>query len=103
MATSGTHFMLAGKFYNQIDGAAMWSRMSPGLTNGELWMKVVTITWKVWSTIVSYIHELYDLSFNSESDTDNFVFLNQQHLNINFIDEKQTYNQLSFFLFTYCL
>ena len=32
-ATSGTHFMFEGKFYDQIDGVAMGSRLGPVLAN----------------------------------------------------------------------
>ena len=81
-ATSGTHFTFEGKFYDQIDDAAMGSPLRPVLANlfmgyhEQKWLqsfeKCVLVLYR------RYVDDIICL-FNSESDADNFyVFLNQR-------------------------
>ena len=99
-ATSGTHFMFEGKFYDHIDSVAMGSALGPVLANlfmgyhEQKWLQsfekceLILYRWYVDDTTCL---------FNSESDADKFfVFLNQRHPKIKFTIEKYTENQLSF-------
>ena len=99
-ATSGTHFMFEGKFYDQIDGVTMRSPLGPALANlfrryhEKKWLQ----SFEECESILycKYVDDIICL-FNSESGTDKcFVFLNQQLPKIKFTIVKQTENQLSF-------
>ena len=92
--------MFEGKFYDQLDGVAMGSPLSPVLANlfmgyhEQKWLE----SFEECELILyrKYVDDIICL-FNSESDADKFfVFLNQWHPKIKFTIEKQTENQLSF-------
>ena len=91
-ATSGTHFLFDGSFYDQIDGVAMGSPLGPVLAN--LFMGYHEANWlQVFKDceIILYRRYVDDIIclFNSESDADKFYeFLNKQHPNIKFTFEK---------------
>ena len=99
-ATSGTHFLFDGSFYDQIDGVAMGSPLGPVLAN--LFMGYHEANWlQIFKDceIILYRRYVDDIIclFNSESDADKFYkFLNKQHPNIKFTFEKQQNNQISF-------
>ena len=89
-ATSGTHFMFEGKFYDQIDGVAMGSPLGPVLAN--LFMGYHEQKW-----LESFEECELILYHRYVDDADKFfVFLNQRHPKIKFTIEKQTKNKLSF-------
>ena len=98
-ATSGTHFMFEGKFYDQIDGVAMGSPLGPVLVN--LFMGYHEQKWLQSfeeCELILYRRCVNDITcfFNSESYADKcFTFLNQRHTKIKLTIEKQTENQLS--------
>ena len=99
-ATSSTHFLFDGIFYDQIDGVAMGSPLDPVLAN--LFMGYPEANWlQVFKgcEIILYCRYVDDIIclFNSESDCDKFYeFLNKQQPNITCIFEKQQNNQISF-------
>ena len=98
-ATSGTHLLFDGSFYDQIDGVAMGSPLGPVLAN--LFMGYHEANWlQIFKDceIILYRRYVDDIIclFNSESDADKFYeFLKKQHPNIKFTFEKQQSNQIS--------
>ena len=102
-ATSGTHFLFDGNFYDQIHSVAMGSPLGPVLAN--LFMGYHEANWlqvfKDCEIILyrRYVDDIICLS-DSESDADKFYeFLNKKHPNIKFIFEKK--NKIIKFLFRY--
>ena len=99
-ATSSSHFLFDGIFYDQIDGVAMGSPLDPVLAN--LFMGYHEANWlQVFKgcEIILYCRYVDDIIclFNSESDCDKFYeFLSKQHPNITCTFEKQQNNQISF-------
>ena len=99
-ATSGTHLMFEGNFYDQMDGVATGSPLS--CVPANLFMAYHEQKWlqsfRECELILyhKYVEDIICL-YNSESDTDKFfVFLNQRHPKIKLTIEKQTENQFSF-------
>ena len=99
-ATSGTHFLFDGIFYDQIDGVAMESPLGPVLANVFMgYQEANSLQVFKDCEIILYRRYVDDIIclFNSESDADKFYeFLNKQHPNITFTFEKQQNNQISF-------
>ena len=95
-ATSGTHFLFDGSFYDQIDGVTMGSPLGPNLFMGyheANWLRVFKDC-----EIILYLRYVDDIIclFNSQSDADEFYeFLNKQHPNIEITLEKQQNDQIS--------
>ena len=94
-ASSDTHFVFEGRFYDQIDGVAMGSPLGPVFANlfmgcyKQKWLHSFEKCEVIYCKHVDGINFL----FNSESDANKFfVFLNQQHSSIKFTTEKQTHN-----------
>ena len=92
-ATSGTHFLVNGNYYDQIDGVAMGSPLGPVLINlfmgyhEKIWLEefktceVVLYRW--------YVDDIICL-FACEKDADEFfTFLNSCHPNIKFTFENE--------------
>ena len=99
-ATSGTHFLFDGSYYDQIDGVAMGSPLGPVLAN--LFMGYYESKWlsefKEAKVILyrGYVDDIFCL-FYSEADADSFFeFLNKQHKNIKFTFEKENKSKLAF-------
>ena len=89
-ATSDTHFLVDGSFYDQIDAV---TNFFMGFHEAN-WLQVFKDCEKILYR--RYVDDIINL-FNSESDADKFYeFLNKQHPNIKFIFEKQQNNQISF-------
>ena len=99
-ATSETHFLFKGEYYDQIDGVAMGSPLAPVLAN--LFMSFHENDWfknykgnspKFYKRYVDDIFAIFEI----EKDSDNFLqYLNTRHTNIKFTTEKQNNNRLSF-------
>ena len=85
-ATSGTHFLFDGSYYDQIDGVVMGSPLGPVLAN--LFMGFHEKRWLDQFQFCDvllyhrYVDNIISL-FNSEQDADEFLkFFNAQHPNI---------------------
>ena len=100
VATSQTHFMFDGEYYDQIDGVSMGSPLGPVLAN--LFMGYHESKWLSdykTSEIVMYKRYVDDIFciFNNENDAKNFFeYLNEQHINIKFTMEKEENSSLAF-------
>ena len=99
-ATSGTHFMFSGSFYDKIDGISMGSPLGPVLANllmgyhEKKWLqefdKGKILMYK------RYVDDIFCM-FENEKDAENFFeFLNCQHKSIKFTLEKESNKFLSF-------
>ena len=99
-ATSQTHFLFKGKFYNQIDGVAMGSPLAPVLAN--LFMGTKEDEWiDNYNNIKPIFYRRYvdDILavFNNEEEAKKFFnYLNQQHENIKFTMEINSDNKIAF-------
>ena len=99
-ATSGTHLLFDGSFYDQIDGDAMGSPLGPVLA--DLFMCFYEKRWLdqfQFCDVLFYRRYVDDIicTFNSEQDADEFFkFLNTQHPNIKFTFEKEKDGKLAF-------
>ena len=99
-ATSETHFLFNGSYFDQIDGVAMESSLGPVLAN--LFMSHHERNWLSDykdSTVLFYRRYVDDIfcMFHNEPDALLFLnYLNQQHPNIRFTFEKESNNQISF-------
>ena len=99
-ATSGTHFLFDGSYYDQIDGVAMGSPLGPVLAN--LFMGFHEKRWLdqfQFCDVLLYRRYVDDIicSFNPEEDADEFLkFINTQHPNIKFTFQKQKDGKLAF-------
>ena len=99
-ATSGTHILFDGNYYDQIDGVAMGSPLGPVLANlfmgfyEKQWLKEFNFC-KVW-LYRRYVDDIICL-FNCEVDAMKFFdYLNSRHPNIEFTFEKQNGGKLAF-------
>ena len=99
-ATSGTHFIFNGSFYDQVDGVSMGSPLGPVLANlfmgyhEKKWLqefnKGKVLMYK------RYVDDIFCM-FGNEKDAENFFeFLNCRHKNIKFTIEKESNKFLSF-------
>ena len=99
-ATSETHFLFNGSYFDQIDGVSMGSPLAPVLAN--LFMSHHERTWLSNfkdSTVLFYRRYVDDIfcMFHNEPDALSFFnYLNLQHPNIKFTFEKEYNNQISF-------
>ena len=99
-ATSGTHFIFNGSFYDQIDGVSMGSPLGPVLAN--LFMGYHEKKWLQEldkGKILMYKRYVDDIfrMFGNEKDAEHFFeFLNCQHKIIKFTLEKESNKFLSF-------
>ena len=99
-ATSGTHFLFDGSYYDQIDGVAMGSPL--GLVLANLFMGFHEKRWLdqfQFCDVLLYRRYVDDIIclFNSEQDADEFFkFLNVHHPNIKFTFEKEKDGKLAF-------
>ena len=106
-ATSQTHFLFNGAFYDQIDGVAMGSPLAPTLAN--LFLGHHENNWLSdyqGSSPLFYKRYVDDIiaMFDNESDSLQFLnYLNTKHLNIKFTIEKECDKHLSFFLMFYLI
>ena len=99
-ATSGTHFIFNGSFYDKVDGISMGSPLGPVLANlfmgyhEKKWLhefdKGKVLMYK------RYVDDIFCM-FGNEKDAENFFeFLNCRHKNIKFTIEKENNKFLSF-------
>ena len=99
-ATSGTHILFDGNFFDQIDGVAMGSLLGPVLAN--LFMGFHEKQWLsdfTYSMVLLYRRYVDDIIclFYCENDAIKFFdFLNTCHPNIKFTFEKQVDGKLAF-------
>ena len=98
--TSGTHFILNGSFYDQVDGISMESLLGPVLAN--LFMsfhkKKSLQEFDKGNVLMHkrYVDDIFCM-FGNEIDEENvFEFLNCRHKNIKFTIEKGSNKFLSF-------
>ena len=98
--TSGTHFILNGSFYDQVDGISMESPLGPVLAN--LFMsfhkKKSLQEFDKGNVLMHkrYVDDIFCM-FGNEIDEENvFEFLNCRHKNIKFTIEKGSNKFLSF-------
>ena len=99
-ATSQTHFIFNGKFYNQIDGVAMASPLASVLPNifmGFYESKLLNeYNLNNPKFDVRYVDDIL-AAFDKEQDSLNYLnFLNQKHPNITFTTEKQINHSIAF-------
>ena len=99
-ATSKTHFIFNSKFYNQIDGVAMGSPLTPVLAN--IFMGFLESKWLNEYNLnkpkfyLRYVDDILAV-FENEQDSLSFLnFLNIRHPNIKFIIEKQNNHSIAF-------
>ena len=99
-ATSQSHFLFDGNFYDQIDGVAMGSSLGPVLAN--LFMSVNEKEWigdYVTSPILfykRYVDDIFCLVQN-ELEAENVLgYLNIKHPNIKFTMETEVNNKIPF-------
>ena len=98
--TSQTHFIFNSKFYNQIDGVAMDSPLSPVLAN--IFMGFRESKWLNEYSIDKpkfYLRYVDDIlaAFDNEQDSLNFLdFLSNRYPNIKFSIEKQINHSIAF-------
>ena len=99
-ATSQTHFIFNGKFYNQIDGVAIGSPSAPVLANifmgfyQSKWLNEYNL-----NKLKFYLRYADDIvaAFDKEQDLLNFLnFLNKRQPNIKFTIEKQINHSIAF-------
>ncbi|XP_068735304.1 uncharacterized protein [Montipora capricornis] len=98
-ATAQTHFSFLGNFYDQIDGVAMGSPLSPVLANlfmghhEKRWLENYNSGIKFYRR---YVDDTFAL-FNTEQDALSFFsYINSQHPNIKFTMEKEENHKLPF-------
>ena len=99
-ATSQTHLIFNGKFYNQIDGVAMGSPLAPVLANiftgfyESKWLNEYNLNKPKF--YLKYVDDIL-AAFSKEQDSLNFLnFLNKRHPNIKFTIEKQINHSIAF-------
>ena len=89
-ATSKTHFLLNGKFHNQIDGVAMGSPLAPILAN-------IFIIFSESKWLNEYNLNKPKAAFEKEQNSLKFLnVLNNKHPNIKFMIEKQVNHPIGF-------
>ena len=98
-ATSRTHFLFNGNYYDQIDDVAMGSPLGPVLAN--LFMEYHEKTWleefKTCEVVLyrRYVDDIICL-FTCKKDAEFFIFLNSRHPNIKSTFEKKKDNKIAF-------
>ena len=99
-ATSGTHILFDGNYYDQIDGVAIGSDLGPVLANilmifyEKQWLKKFN-----FCKVLLYRRYIDDIIclFNCEVDAMKiFDYLNSKHPNIKFTFEKQSSGKFTF-------
>ena len=99
-ATSETHFLFNGSYFDQIDGVSMGSPLAPVLAN--LFLSHHERTWlsnfKDSSVLFyrRYVDDIFCMFHNEPDALLFFNYLNLQHPNIKFTFEKEDNNQISF-------
>ena len=99
-ATSHTHFLFNGCFYDQIDGMAMGSPLAPVLANffmghyERLWLEKYTGTQVLYYR--RYVDDIICCFQNSHDAEMFFQYLNKCHPNIKFTMETETDGKLPF-------
>ena len=99
-ATSQTHFVFNGKFYNKIDGVAMGLPLAPVLAS--IFMGFYESKWLNEYNLNKpkfYLRYIDDIlaAFDKEQDSSIFLnFLNKRHPNIKFTMEKQINHSIAF-------
>ena len=99
IATSQTHFLFDGSFYDQIDGVSMGSPLAPVLAN--LFMGHHEMNWLDTSPSEILFYRRYAddtfCMFHTESDALLcFDFINSRHPNIRFAMEAESDHKLAF-------
>ena len=99
-ATSESHFLFNNKIYDQIDGVAMGSPLGPVLANLFMghhegnWIDKYSETKPIFYK--RFVDDIFCL-FKTETEATNFLnYLNSQHPNIKFTDEKEMLGKLPF-------
>ena len=99
-ATSQSHFLFNGKFFNQIDGVAMGSPLAPVLANifmginEDKWIDNFDGNKPVFYR--RYVDDILAVFDNEQDATKFFNHLNNQHKNIKFTMETNLNNQMPF-------
>ena len=103
--SSQTHFSFNSKFYNQIDGIAMGSTLSPVHANifigfrESKWLNEYNPNKPTF--YLRYIDDIL-AAFDNEQDSLNFLnFFNNKHPNIKFTIEKQTNHSIIFLMYSF--
>ena len=99
-ATSESHFLFKNRIYDQIDGVAMGSPLGPVLPNlfmGHHEGKWITNYGETKPIFYKrFVDDIFCL-FNNENEAIKFLnYLNSQHANIKFTDEKESLGKLPF-------
>ena len=98
--TSKTNFLFDGKIYDQIDGIAMGSPLAPTLANlfmghhEEKWIENFTDSKPIFYR--RYVDDIYAVFHNCDGADKFFEYLNEQHANIKFTQEKNKDGKLPF-------
>ena len=94
-------FRFNNKFYIQVDGVAMWSPLTPILTNifpsrhEENWLKKCPIKFTP-SFYRRYVDDIVVLFESPESAPSFSEYMSSKHQNINFTEEQENIGSLSF-------
>ena len=99
-ATSKTHFLFNGRFFDKIDGFAMGSPLAPVLANifmgynESKWINEYNLNKPKFYR--RYVDDILTI-FDNKQDSDNFLnYLNTCHPNIKFTTESQINNSIPF-------
>ena len=100
-ATSQTHFLFNGNYYDQVDGVAMGSPLAPVLANlfmGHLEKQYFSNMPAIAKPLYyrRYVDDVFCLFKNENEANDFFQFINTWHPNIHFTVEKQKDSTLPF-------
>ena len=102
-ATSQIHFLFNNEAYDQTDGVAMGSPLSPTFANLFMgYHKNKCLNSEESSTVLFYKRYIDDIFclFKCKTDVERFLnFLNRQHPNIKFTIEKEKTNNFHFQMF----
>jgi len=99
-ATSKTHFLFNGKFYDQVDGVAMGSPLAPILAFSWFPRRNLALVNNFDKADIllyrCYVDDTFCVFNNGQDAMSFFEFINSQHPNIKFTFEKQNDGKLSF-------
>ena len=102
-ATSQSHFLFDGNYYDQVDGVAMGSPLGPVLANlfMSVWEKDWINDYKSSPILFykRYVDDIFCLVKNEFEAKSLLDYLNNKHLSIKFTMETEVNNKMPFWIF----